>query len=170
MALEKLSVVEPKISFRNRTVSLHRSLAVGSKAVSAPFPLWPWQQQEVRKWDSPLGVNNNKIAIEKPNKDRQSHLKETASLQGQPPPLAWWWLLTYVKPGKIHSVKVAGSFVVQLLSQVQLFMTPRTTGCQASPVLHHLLEFAQTHVHYGEGNGNPLQYSCLENSMDGGAW
>ena len=21
-----------------------------------------------------------------------------------------------------------------------------------------------------EGNGNPLQYSCLENSMDGGAW
>ena len=22
----------------------------------------------------------------------------------------------------------------------------------------------------GEGNGNPIQYSCLENSMDGGAW
>ena len=22
----------------------------------------------------------------------------------------------------------------------------------------------------GEGNGNPLQYSCLGNSMDGGAW
>ena len=22
----------------------------------------------------------------------------------------------------------------------------------------------------GEGNGNPLQYSHLENSMDGGAW
>ena len=22
----------------------------------------------------------------------------------------------------------------------------------------------------GEGNGNPLQYSCLENSVDGGAW
>ena len=22
----------------------------------------------------------------------------------------------------------------------------------------------------GEGNGNPLQYSCLENSMDGRAW
>ena len=22
----------------------------------------------------------------------------------------------------------------------------------------------------GEGNGNPLQSSCLENSMDGGAW
>ena len=23
---------------------------------------------------------------------------------------------------------------------------------------------------YGEGNGNPLQYSCLENPMDRGAW
>ena len=22
----------------------------------------------------------------------------------------------------------------------------------------------------GEGNGNPLQYSCLANPMDGGAW
>ena len=24
--------------------------------------------------------------------------------------------------------------------------------------------------HIGEGNGTPLQYSCLENPMDGGAW
>ena len=22
----------------------------------------------------------------------------------------------------------------------------------------------------GEGNGNPLQYSCLENPVDGGTW
>ena len=29
---------------------------------------------------------------------------------------------------------------------------------------------SKTKVHYGEGNGTPLQYSCLENSMDGGAW
>ena len=26
------------------------------------------------------------------------------------------------------------------------------------------------HLQFGEGNGNPLQYSCLENPMDGGAW
>ena len=25
-------------------------------------------------------------------------------------------------------------------------------------------------VQNGEGNGNPLQYSCLENPMDRGAW
>ena len=30
-----------------------------------------------------------------------------------------------------------------------------------NPPLHHVL---------GEGNGTPLQYSCLENPMDGGAW
>ena len=23
---------------------------------------------------------------------------------------------------------------------------------------------------HGEGNGTPLQYSCLENPMDGGTW
>ena len=23
---------------------------------------------------------------------------------------------------------------------------------------------------FGEGNGTPLQYFCLENPMDGGAW
>ena len=26
------------------------------------------------------------------------------------------------------------------------------------------------HARTGEGNGNPLQYSCLENPMDRGAW
>ena len=26
------------------------------------------------------------------------------------------------------------------------------------------------YVTFGEGNGTPLQYSCLENPMDGGAW
>ena len=25
-------------------------------------------------------------------------------------------------------------------------------------------------LEFGEGNGTPLQYSCLENPMDGGAW
>ena len=33
-----------------------------------------------------------------------------------------------------------------------------------------VLEFTQTHAYCGEGNGNPLQYSCLANPMDGGAW
>ena len=27
-----------------------------------------------------------------------------------------------------------------------------------------------TSINNGEGNGTQLQYSCLENPMDGGAW
>ena len=27
-----------------------------------------------------------------------------------------------------------------------------------------------TYTSFREGNGTPLQYSCLENPMDGGAW
>ena len=30
--------------------------------------------------------------------------------------------------------------------------------------------WAQTLGWEGEGNGNSLQYSCLENPLDGGAW
>ena len=29
---------------------------------------------------------------------------------------------------------------------------------------------SEYYVPRGEGNGTPLQYSCLENPMDGGAW
>ena len=31
-------------------------------------------------------------------------------------------------------------------------------------------KFGGEWIHVGEGNGTPLQYSCLENPMDGGAW
>ena len=41
----------------------------------------------------------------------------------------------------------------------------------------HGVAKSQTRLHFhlslsciGEGNGTPLQYSCLENPMDGGAW
>ena len=36
------------------------------------------------------------------------------------------------------------------------------------PAPLHLLTSIYSRL--GEGNGTPLQYSCLENSMDGGAW
>ena len=40
---------------------------------------------------------------------------------------------------------------------------------------HELDTTEQLHFHFslsctGRGNGNPLQYSCLENPRDGGAW
>ena len=35
---------------------------------------------------------------------------------------------------------------------------------------HYFANKGLSSQYYGEGNGNPLQYSCLENPMDGGAW
>ena len=37
-------------------------------------------------------------------------------------------------------------------------------------VLGVILNLRQCSLSYGEGNGTPLQYSCLENPRDGGAW
>ena len=34
----------------------------------------------------------------------------------------------------------------------------------------NVLHLATASQKVGEGNGTPLQYSCLENPMDGGAW
>ena len=46
----------------------------------------------------------------------------------------------------------------------------------ANPQFSSILSFqlprykTTSNHYYGEGNGNPLQYSCLENPMDRGAW
>ena len=32
------------------------------------------------------------------------------------------------------------------------------------------LPLGLSYYHVAEGNGTPLQYSCMENPMDGGAW
>ena len=35
---------------------------------------------------------------------------------------------------------------------------------------HNKLNYTLLHTQFGEDNGTPLQYSCLENPMDGRAW
>ena len=42
-------------------------------------------------------------------------------------------------------------------------------GCKESGTTERL-DFPFSLSCIGEGNGNPLQYSCLENPVDGGAW
>ena len=37
-------------------------------------------------------------------------------------------------------------------------------------LLHSKENYLYLHMYLGEGNGTPLQHSCLENPMDGGAW
>ena len=53
-------------------------------------------------------------------------------------------------------------------------MQPSIQLSAAQSVLHFVKQifvFLGGHIlHSGEGNGTPLQYSYLENPMDGGAW
>ena len=42
-------------------------------------------------------------------------------------------------------------------------------GNQEMKLMHHIFIDLYT-MGLGEGNGIPLQYSCLENPRDGGAW
>ena len=37
-------------------------------------------------------------------------------------------------------------------------------------IIYHILHRVYMKLYTGEGSGTPLQYSCLENPMDGGAW
>ena len=66
---------------------------------------------------------------------------------------------------------------MELLSCVRLFTTPQTVAYQAPPSMEFSrqeywsgLLFPSLGDLLGEGNGTPLQYSFLENPMDGGAW
>ena len=66
-----------------------------------------------------------------------------------------WHLTPVLLPGKSHGWRSL------------LGCSPR--GCEESDTTERL------HFHFslsciGEGNGNPLQCSCLENPRDGGAW
>ena len=52
-------------------------------------------------------------------------------------------------------------------------MRVRKTGKNAVTVLmgkQKWVKFSIPAICCGEGNGTPLQYSCLENPMDGGPW
>ena len=43
-------------------------------------------------------------------------------------------------------------------------------GSQAGGIHSYSAFWFYLEIQIGEGNGTPLQYSCLETHMDGGAW
>ena len=47
-------------------------------------------------------------------------------------------------------------------------MLPAHLGFRSSKTIFFFFNISSGHL--GEGNGTPLQYSCMENPMDGGAW
>ena len=46
---------------------------------------------------------------------------------------------------------------------------PYINMCAISTYLNYYDYIKELHTFNGEGDGTPLQYSCLENPMDGGA-
>ena len=89
-----------------------------------------------------------------------------------PTPVIW--------PGEFHGLySPSGCKELDMTERVSLSL--RTLGFPSGPVVKNLPAKQETWVQYlgsipvlgrspGEGNGNPLQYSCLGNSMDRGAW
>ena len=59
-----------------------------------------------------------------------------------------------------------------LISQYHCFFNPSLVRARFLLYCHILWEYINSTLcaYFGEGNGTPLQYSCLENPMDGGAW
>ena len=55
-------------------------------------------------------------------------------------------------------------------SKVKIVKMWETLKLSQSFMDHHVLIFKDAQHTYGEGHGTPLQYSCLENPMDRGAW
>ena len=59
------------------------------------------------------------------------------------------------------------SFQTSVFALLGYISRSGNAGACASSIFNFLKNF---HVVLGESSGNPLQYSCLENPMDGGAW
>ena len=84
-----------------------------------------------------------------------------------------WSYLSLLFFGTLHSDWYNFPFLLSLsrLLLSQLFIRPPQTTIL--PFLHFFfleMVFISTSYTIGEGNGNPLQYSRLENPMDRGAW
>ena len=73
---------------------------------------------------------------------------------------AQWSLKTYrgkIWGGGVSEVQEGGGICMYSLIDIVVWQKPT-------------VHFKHLSSYYGEGNGTPLQYSCLENAMDRGAW
>ena len=81
-----------------------------------------------------------------------------------------------LKPMSIESVMSSNHLILCRPLLLLPSILPSIRVCSNESVLRihqvaKVLEFQLQHQSFhGEGNGNPLQYSCLENPMDGGDW
>ena len=78
-------------------------------------------------------------------------------------------MLRILFPSKLCPSNTLLSFSLDSTSSRRLCMLLQA-GLGDPLVLPSHLQLDSSAQYSGEGNGNPLQYSCLENPMDGGAW
>ena len=76
--------------------------------------------------------------------------------------------------GPITSWQIDGETVETMLDFIFLGSKITADGDCSHEMKRHLLLGRKVMTNldsiFGEGNGTPLQYSCLENPMDAGAW
>ena len=87
------------------------------------------------------------------------------------------WGLVYSTQNKVNTVHLIAEEAMATHSSTLAWKIPWTeeTGRLQFPWGHKESLTEQLHFHFslsciGEGNGNPLQCSCLENPRDAGAW
>ena len=84
----------------------------------------------------------------------------------------WWWWWWYFKLyGSTIFTNIGQSWKTKVnvsVGQSQIMLLAQHSVVFIKKI--HLLVYNQTEHKTGEGNGTPLQYSCLENPMERGAW
>ena len=63
-----------------------------------------------------------------------------------------------------------GEFGIIIISGIAIPQLWRESNSKTKENKNQALKFVLVTSTFGEGNGTPLQYSCLENPMDRGAW
>ena len=99
---------------------------------------------------------------------KEEHTDKTSSYQCFGPGIANLGPL----PLTINKVLLEHSCIHSFTDELWLLLSYNNRTEQVQPRLSELkrLKYLLSSLLPGEGNGTPLQYSCLENPMDGGAW
>ena len=120
-----------------------------------------WKSTSVDVWTQKLGDTEN---------------SEVWILLAWLPKLIWFLLLSTVDVQHVRYSSVYGMRIIVMAYGLHMPSSPpigpKDCGDQELISLEstHLTVWAVLVFRIGEGNGNPLQYPCLENPMDRGAW
>ena len=80
-----------------------------------------------------------------------------------------WEIITFQGPQAFRSLETS-IYPIKLYDQSQAFMIKMKSWPEIQETGNFFTVCIRLVTLSGEGNGNPLQYSCLENPMGRGAW